>query len=94
MNVQEALTLLRALCTTDEHFEAFGVIEANVANGFAEEETAPMVDPALAAEDVPAEDAPAEDAPAEDAPAEEVAPVEEAAPTEEAAPAEEETPAA
>jgi len=89
MNVQEALTLVRALCTTDEHFEAFGVIEANVANGFAEEETAPMVDPALAAEDVPAEDAPAEDAPAE-----EVAPVEEAAPTEEAAPAEEETPAA
>jgi len=89
MNVQDALTLVRALCTTDEHFEAFGVIEANVANGFAEEETAPMVDPALAAEDVPAEDAPAEDAPAE-----EVAPVEEAAPTEEAAPAEEETPAA
>jgi len=88
MNVQEALTLVRALCTTDEHFEAFGVIEANVANGFLEEE-APMVDPALAAEDVPAEDAPAEDAPAE-----EVAPVEEAAPTEEAAPAEEETPAA
>lgn len=84
MNVQEALTLVRALCTTDEHFEAFGVIEANVANGFAEEETAPMVDPALAAED----------APAEDAPVEEVAPVEEAAPTEEAAPAEEETPAA
>jgi len=79
MNVQDALTLVRALCTTDEHFEAFGVIEANVANGFAEEETAPMVDPALAAED---------------APAEEVAPVEEAAPTEEAAPAEEETPAA
>ena len=89
MNVQDALTLVRALCTTDEHFEAFGVIEANVANGFAEEETAPMVDPALAAEDVPAEDAPAEDAPVE-----EVAPVEEAAPTEEAAPAEEETPAA
>ena len=83
MNVQDALTLVRALCTTDEHFEAFGVIEANVANGFLEEE-APMVDPALAAED----------APAEDAPAEEVAPVEEAAPTEEAAPAEEETPAA
>ena len=88
MNIQEALEHVRKLLVSNEDFEAFGLIEAGVPNGFVHDEAdlqSPVQEAAPAEEAVaeaPADEAPAEDVPAEDAvPAEDV-PAEDAVPAE------------
>ena len=91
MNIQEALEHVRKLLVSNEDFEAFGLIEAGVPNGFVHDEAdlqSPVQEAAPAEEAVaeaPADAAPAEEAvaeaPADEAPAEDV-PAEDAVPAE------------
>ena len=87
MNIQEALEHVRKLLVSNEDFEAFGLIEAGVPNGFVHDEAVQSpVQEAAPAEEAVAE-APADEAPAEDVPAEDAVPAEDV-PAEDAVPAE------